>query len=62
MPIPSTNLRLVQLKCKEIDDDLRWLISLISDSGMRLSEAVGLLKADIHLQDDIPFIDLVPHR
>ena len=62
VPIPSTNLRLVQLKCKEIDDDLRWLISLISDSGMRLSEAVGLLKTDIHLQDYIPFIDLVPHR
>ena len=62
VPIPSANLRLVQLKCQEVDDDLRWLISLISDSVMRLSEAVGLFKTDIHLQDDIPFINLVPHK
>ena len=26
------------------DDELRWLIALISDGGMRLGEAVGLLK------------------
>ena len=26
-----------------MDDDMRWLIALISDTGMRLGEAVGLL-------------------
>ena len=30
------------------DDDLRWLVALLSDTGMRLGEAVGLLKSDIH--------------
>jgi integrase len=61
IPVPSNNLRLIQMKCKEIDDDLRWLVALISDSGMRLSEAIGLLKTDIHLEGNLPFIDLVAH-
>jgi len=43
------------------DDELRWLIALISDTGMRLGEAVGLLKADIKLSSNIPYIDLKPH-
>ena len=51
----------MQSLCKEIDDDMRWLIALISDSGMRLGEAAGLLKEDIKLNDNIPHIDLKPH-
>jgi integrase len=44
-----------------IDDNNRHLIALISDTGMRLSEAVGLVKTDIHLDVAIPYIDLKPH-
>ena len=40
---------------------MRWLIALISDTGMRLGEAAGLLKSDIKLEDPIPHIDLKPH-
>ena len=47
--------------CREYNDDLRWLIALLSDTGMRLGEAVGLLKSDINLDLDIPHINLVPH-
>ena len=36
----------------ELDDDLRWLIALLSDTGMRLREAVGLLKSDIILDTE----------
>ena len=45
----------------EVDDDMRWLIALISDTGMRLGEAVGLLKEDIILEDEVPHVRLVPH-
>ena len=45
----------------EIDDDIRWLIALISDTGMRLGEAVGLLKEDIILDHDAPHIRLIAH-
>ena len=36
-------------------------MSLISDTGMRLSEAAGLHIDDIKLGDDVPHIDLKPH-
>ena len=40
---------------------LIWLIALLSDSGMRLGEGVGLLKSDINLNCEIPYINLIPH-
>jgi integrase len=44
-----------------IDDEARWLVALISDTGMRLSEAAGLHVDDIKLDCEIPHIDLKPH-
>ena len=61
LPIPIDRLRLIQDTCRKTDDDLRWLIALISDTGMRLAEASGLLKAHIQLDHDIPHISLKPH-
>ena len=60
-PFPLNIIKSVQKLCIEKDDDLRWLIALLSDSGMRLGEGVGLLKSDINLDCDIPHINLVPH-
>ena len=34
-PISIQDINKVQSLCKEIDDDMRWLIALISDTGMR---------------------------
>jgi integrase len=61
LPIPIDRLRLIQETCRKTDDDLRWLIALISDSGMRLAEAAGLLKADMKMDHDIPHVSLKPH-
>ena len=60
-PIPIKDIKHIQLLCREYDDDLRWLIALLSDTGMRLGEGVGLLKSDINLNSDIPHISLIPH-
>jgi integrase len=60
-PIPVEVIKDIQTTCKEIDDDLRWLIALLSDTGMRLGEAVGLLKSDIILDTDTPHLNLIPH-
>ena len=60
-PLPMDLIRKIQSICKETDDDLRWLVALISDTGMRLGEATGLLKSDIILDTDIPHINLQPH-
>jgi integrase len=60
-PISIQGIRKVQSLCRVTDDEMRWLIALISDTGMRLGEAAGLLKEDIKLDDRIPHIDLKPH-
>ena len=60
-PLPLNVIKELQLLCKKKDDEIRWLFALLSDSGMRLGEAVGLLKSDIKLDSDIPHIELKPH-
>jgi len=42
-------------------DEMRWLLALISDTGMRLSEAAGLALNDIVLDSKIPYINLKPN-
>ena len=58
LPIPMSSIRKVQQQCVDIDDDIRWLIAIISDSGMRLSEAAGLIASDIHLLAAIPHVSV----
>ena len=55
-PVPIESIRLVQNECMKADDEIRWLIALISDTGMRLAEAAGVHKDDVHLDEDMPLI------
>jgi integrase len=59
--IPVETIRQIQHSCVEHDDDMRWLVALISDTGMRLAEAVGLHIDDLKLDKDIPYVDIKPH-
>lgn len=45
-----------------INDDIRWLIAMITDTGMRLSEVAGLLQVDI-CEDEAGdlFVRVRPH-
>ena len=61
MSIPVKAIKTVQSYCRQEDDEPRWLIALLSDSGMRLSEALGLAKEDIKLDEPIPYIRHIPH-
>jgi integrase len=54
--IPLENIRIVQDECLRLDDDIRWLVALISDTGMRLAEATGLIREDVITDTEIPFI------
>ena len=60
-PIPAEILKVIQSKCQITDDEPRWLIALISDTGMRLSEAAGLSKDDVYLDEEVPYVDIKPH-
>lgn len=61
IPISTMDLEMIQTACLKIDDDLRWLVALISDTGMRLSEAAGLKIDDLVLDDEIPHVIIQPH-
>ncbi|MGA0925195.1 MAG: hypothetical protein ACO3R6_11995, partial [Lutimaribacter sp.] len=52
-PIPVSAIHKLQQLCMEKDDEACWLIALVSDTGLRLAEAVGLLAADIKLEADV---------
>ncbi len=59
--IPVETIRQIQQSCMERDDDMRWLIALITDTGIRLGEAAGLQINDLKLDEEIPYVDIKPH-
>lgn len=62
LPVSSHDTKLIQRHCRETNDEMRWLLALISDTGMRLSEAAGLALNDIVLDSEIPYINLKPNE
>jgi integrase len=40
---------------------MRWLVASVSDTGLRLAEAAGLLKSDLVLDVEIPFVRVSVH-
>jgi len=61
-PIKIADIRTIQRNCFEIDDEIRWLVALLSDTGLRLSEAAGASISDVFLDQKVPFIRVRPHR
>jgi hypothetical protein len=41
-PLDLEEIRSIQTECRKIDDDLRWLVALVSDTGMRTEPSVRL--------------------
>ena len=60
-PISIQNIRKLQELCREWDDEKRWIIGLISDTGLRLAEAVGLVRTDFQIRDGVPVVIVKPH-
>ena len=60
-PIPQKNIERIKAECHRLDDDMRWLVALLCDSGLRLCEATGLAKDDLVLDHSIPHIKVKPH-
>lgn len=56
------DIRAIQKACHQTDDDIRWLIALVADTGLRLAEAAGLGIGDFHILDEkFPFVRVQPH-
>ena len=61
LPIKPEDIKKVQEECYKADDEKRWLIALIADTGMRLAEGAGLLRSDFIEQDGILCVNIRPH-
>lgn len=61
LAVPPKRLQQLQIQCMTTDDELRWLLAMISDTGVRLSEAIGLSTNDIKLHGTVPHLVLQPH-
>ena len=59
--MPTEIIKKLQAECKELDDANRHLIAIISDTGLRLSEAIGLAQDDIVIRADIPHLKIQEH-
>ncbi|TYP79924.1 phage integrase family protein [Maritimibacter alkaliphilus HTCC2654] len=60
--LDQRELRTLYAFCVEKDDDIRWLIALLADTGMRLAEGCGLKPEDINLSSPVPFVDVMVHE
>ena len=59
-PVAVKDIETLQSMCRQTNDEARWVIALLSDTGLRLSEALGLTKEDVHLTATTPYIDIRP--
>ena len=55
--VPLDVIKAVQQRFHQIDDEDRWVIALVSDEGLRLGEALVLLKNDVTLGRSLPLAD-----
>ena len=60
-PIPLRDIRVIQAACFKLDDDIRWAIAHLSDTGMRSAEVIGLANEDIKLTTPTPYIHVKAH-
>lgn len=61
IPFSSDELTALEAICRSMDDDLRWALALLADTGARLAEVVGLGMKDIALAAEVPHIIIQPH-
>lgn len=60
-PFAQSELTALYAACIAKDDDLRWLVAMLADTGARLAEIAGLALSDIVLEADIPHVIIQPH-
>jgi integrase len=61
IPVKPEDIKKVQADCYKADDEKRWLIAPIADTGIRLGEGAGLLRSDFVEQDGILCVNIRPH-
>lgn len=60
-PISAQRLDELKSLCYAKDDDIRWMLALLIDTGARSSEVGGLALSDLHINGQTPFLTIQPH-
>ena len=60
IPFDGEELKIVSKACRNLDDDIRHIVTLQLDTGCRLAEIVGLRVKDVILEQPIPHIRIRP--
>lgn len=53
-------LAAIQQRCREVDDERRWAVAMLSDTMGRLAEIIGLRKEDVFIDALIPYLRIRP--
>ena len=61
LPVKPEDIKKVQEECYKANDEKRWLVALVADTGMRLAEVTGLLRSDFIEKDGILCVNIRPH-
>ncbi|MDO8385933.1 MAG: tyrosine-type recombinase/integrase [Polaromonas sp.] len=61
VPFTTAELSTLEALCRYKDDDVRWALALLADTGARLAEVIGLKMSDISLNGEVPHIIIQPH-
>ena len=61
LPIKPEDIKKVQAECYKADDEMRWLVALVADTGIRLAEGVGILRSDFIDKDGTLCVIIQPH-
>ena len=61
LPVKTEDIKKVQAECYKADDEMRWLVALVADTGIRLAEGAGLLRSDFINKDGILCVRIRPH-
>jgi integrase len=61
VPFTAEEVRRIEQACREVDDDIRWIIAIQLATGARLRELVGLRCEDIYLDCAIPYVAIRPN-
>lgn len=60
-PLTADELSTLMAACYHQDDEIRWLIAILIDTGARLSEVAGLSIDDIRLRHSTPHLRIQVH-
>lgn len=54
----ASEIQSLRAACLHGNDDIRWLLALLIDTGARPAEIAGLALDDLHLDADVPHIEI----